>query len=217
MTEKGCCSTPITSYFDDTLALRRYAGVLHSVIPLGGDVRLTGPRMLLAMILARGFRWISDAQIRAVQYSTASQFCKETTIHVGSYLPAMSASLLLWILMSRAMREPHGLYTCQQIQAEPETMCCAYIRPLPKMPASRILRCKAICKRHTMGIGRSVIATFVTRFKPISARKKARMFMQCPGIAKFQNLSTGVHWKRAIDMNKAPSMLHATIVALTHL
>lgn len=192
MTENACHPTPITSYLDEVLALRR-AGVLHSVVPLSRDLGWIGPRMLVAMILARGFRWISDAQIRAVQYSTASQFCKDTTIQVGSYLPAISASSLLWILMSRAMREPHGLCTCQQIQAEPENMCCAYITPLAKMPVSSILRRNAICKRHTIGIGRSIIATLVTRLKAVSARKKARMAMQCPGITKFQNLCTGVH------------------------
>lgn len=193
MTGNTCGLTPIASYLDDALALRRYAGVLYSVVPLGGDVGWIDPRMLVAMILARGFRWISDAHIKAVQYSTASQFCKDTTIHVGSYLPAISASSLLWILTSRAMREQHGLCTYQQIKAEPETMRCAYITPLAKMPVSSILRRKAICKRHTIGNGRSMIATLVTRLQAVSARKKASMLMQCPGTADFQKLCTGVH------------------------
>ena len=46
-----------------TRSLRRYAGVIYSVIPLGGDVGLIDPKMLVAMILMRGFRWISDALI----------------------------------------------------------------------------------------------------------------------------------------------------------
>ena len=51
-----------------------------------------GPRTRAAMILARGVRWINDAQIRKLQYSTASQFCRDTVIDVGSNLPGANVS-----------------------------------------------------------------------------------------------------------------------------
>ena len=82
---------------------------------------------------------------------------------------------------------------CQSIQAESKIMCCAYMIPLANMPISSSLRRKTICRCHTIGIGRSKISTLVTRFKAVSVRKKARTSMQCPGISKFQKLSTGVH------------------------
>ena len=63
-------------------ALRRYAGVLYSVIPLGGDVGWIDPKMLVAMILMRGFRWISGALIHHFVYLVTSDYQLHRLCHL---------------------------------------------------------------------------------------------------------------------------------------